>query len=832
MSRTKKSGAARSGGSKRSTTKKRSKGRKRTKREPVLGERQWRDAIGLMLIALGVYLGGLVWFGWEGGELGSRVVQGTSLLVGSATLAFPLIAFSIGFLIVARSELIDPGPFRAGLYILIPGILLSFGSDRFGLGDGTAPHNGLTPSAVVDHGGFLGGVMYSITYNLFGDAGTTVVCVLAMVLGGVFLTGSSVQAITRWWAVRIGRAAVTAGQTSVQVAQKMGEAGAEKLAAARAHMDGVVRADFDPSAVFPDIFGDVPGAFTHAVSGAQQGVDGIDGADDIVVEVEEKKRAGRKRKGSKAPVVDDDQLALLEAVVMDTDLPEKPDERVPAEATEVIADDALKAKVAESSYVLPSPKLLKVAAKPKKKAFEGDEAIKRLLVETFGHFGIAAQVVGVVPGPRVSRYELSIAKGTKMSKVEGLRKDLAYALATTEIRILAPIPGKSAVGIEVENKKSVIVTLGDIWQPRPENASPLFAWFGKDISGDVVGEDLARMPHLLVAGTTGAGKSGCMNSMLSSIVLGASPDEVKMLLIDPKKVELSTYEGLPHLLTPVVTNMKKAANALANVVDRMERRYASMELAGVRTLPDYNRVRVTRGFDPEPYVLVVIDELADLVMQSRSDVENAVIRIAQKGRAAGFHLVVATQRPSVDVITGMIKSNIPSRIAFAVSSQTDSRVILDENGAEALLGQGDMLFKPVWARQPLRVQGAWISEPEVRRICDAAREQRAPEFDQNLLDEPEVTESDAGDGKGSAGPKLDDRLAEAIQIVAELGTCSASLLQRRMRVGYTRGGSMVDQMEQLGLVGRSEGPRPRDVLFTIDELPRVLESLESGKAPA
>jgi S-DNA-T family DNA segregation ATPase FtsK/SpoIIIE len=408
-----------------------------------------------------------------------------------------------------------------------------------------------------------------------------------------------------------------------------------------------------------------------------------------------------------------------------------------------------------------------------------------------------------------------------MSKVENLRKDLSYALATTEIRILAPIPGKSAVGIEVENEKPSIVTLGDIYSPRPQDASPLHVWFGKDISGQVVGADLAKMPHLLVAGTTGAGKSGCMNAMLTSIVLGASPDEIKMLLVDPKKVELSTYEGIPHLLTPVVTNMKKAANALGNVVAQMEERYASMEIAGARTLPEYNKIQIGRGNKPVPYMLIVIDELADLVMQAKSDVEDAVIRIAQKGRAAGFHLVVATQRPSVDVITGMIKSNVPSRIAFAVSSQTDSRVILDQNGAETLLGSGDMLFKPVWARTVHRVQGAWVSEAEVRSICDSARKQREPEYDIDLLRDPEpMPGTDSPDSVDQ-----DDRIAEAIKLVAEYQTCSASFFQRRMRVGYTRGARLVDMLERRGICAPGEGPRPRSVLITMDDVPRYLSEL-------
>lgn len=789
-------------------------------------EGRWRDVTGLACIALGTYLAGMLWFGWDGGKLGGVLSAGSLLLVGHAAYVFPLLALTLGVLVVGRSGLVDPGPFRAGLYALVPGILLAFGGDRLYLGDGTAPASGLTPDAVVDHGGYVGGVLYAASYTLFGDAGTTIVCLLAISLGMLFVSGSSLQAGTRWWARRIGKAAVSAGHASVHVATRIGEATAEQIASARALADVRAREQHGPFDVstFPDLFGDIPADLARAsATGA--------GASALEQDVEAPK--SKRSRSQRADVPSDtDQLALLEPVaaaddIADVDTNDEPDEveltpppttRRKTARREGASETLLRARVTDA-YTLPSPTLLKPARRKTEVKQSEVDRMSRLLVETFGHFGIQARMVGHVPGPRVTRYELSLAPGTKMSKVENLRKDLAYALATTEIRILAPIPGKSAVGIEVENATPSIVTLGDIWVDRPEKSSPLHVLLGKDITGDVVTADLAEMPHLLVAGTTGAGKSGCMNAMLSSIVLGATPDEVRMLLIDPKKVELSTYEGLPHLLTPVVTNMKKASNALGNVVSQMEERYASMEIAGARTLPEYNKIRMARGDNPVPYILVVIDELADLVMQAKSDVEDAVIRVAQKGRAAGFHLVLATQRPSVDVITGMIKSNVPSRIAFAVSAQTDSRVILDQNGAETLLGKGDMLFKPVSKRTPQRVQGAWISEAEVRAICDAARDQREPEYDTDLLAEPEAPVAEGDPGFVDS----DDRLAEAIRLVAEFQTCSASFFQRRMRVGYTRGARLVDMLERRGVVAPGEGPRPRTVLITDDDVPRLLE---------
>ena len=346
-------------------------------------------------------------------------------------------------------------------------------------------------------------------------------------------------------------------------------------------------------------------------------------------------------------------------------------------------------------------------------------------------------MVGEISGPRVTRYELQLAPGTKVAKVAALKDDLSYALATTEIRILAPIPGKQAVGVEVPNASPNLVTLGDVFDDLPQAASPLSVWLGKDISGNAVWTDLSRMPHLLIAGTTGSGKSGCINTILTSILLRATPDEVRMILVDPKRIELGYYESIPHLLTPVVSSPKQAAAALTNVVGEMERRYERMSLFRARSLPELNRALRARSEAPLPYLLLVIDELADLMMISPQDVEDSVIRLAQKSRAVGIHLVLATQRPSVDVITGMIKANVPSRIAFAVSSQTDSRVILDQAGAEALLGQGDMLFKPLGTSRLQRLQGAYVSEEEVALVVDQCRSQRPQELDESLLVAPE-----------------------------------------------------------------------------------------------
>ena len=421
-----------------------------------------------------------------------------------------------------------------------------------------------------------------------------------------------------------------------------------------------------------------------------------------------------------------------------------------------------------------------------------------------------ANVVGQISGPRVTRFELQLAPGTKVAKVAALKDDLSYALATTEIRILAPIPGKQAVGVELPNTSPSYVALGDIYDDLPATASPLAVWLGKDISGNAVWTDLARMPHMLIAGTTGSGKSGCINAILTSILLRSTPDDVRLILIDPKRIELNYYESIPHLLTPVVSNPKEASAVLANVVGEMERRYEHLSRLRARNLAEANRTLRGKGEDTLPYLLVVIDELADLMMISPQAVEDAVIRLAQKSRAVGIHLVLATQRPSVDVITGMIKANVPSRIAFAVSSQTDSRVILDQSGAESLLGQGDMLFKPLGTSRLQRVQGAFVTEEEIALIVEQCKAQREQELDEAYLEQPDVQVVEDDDGEFD--PDEDPLLDKAIEIVVQTQTASVSLIQRRLRVGYTRAGRLIDMLERRGIISGYEGSKPRRVL--------------------
>jgi S-DNA-T family DNA segregation ATPase FtsK/SpoIIIE len=500
-------------------------------------------------------------------------------------------------------------------------------------------------------------------------------------------------------------------------------------------------------------------------------------------------------------------------------------ELVPDEPDELSAEDGLLTPRRHADYRLPDRALLRRSPPATGGNADANAQVADALVSALGHFGIEASVVGQISGPRVTRYELQLAPGTKMSKVAALKDDLSYALATTEIRILAPIPGKQAVGVEVPNLAPNLVTLGDIYSDVPQTASPVAVWLGKDISGNAVWTDLARMPHILIAGTTGSGKSGCINTILTSILLRATPDEVRLILIDPKRIELSYYESIPHLLTPVVSSPKEASSVLTNVVSEMDRRYERLSSVRARNLPEANRAFRKRGEDPLPYLLVVIDELADLMMISPQAVEDAVIRLAQKSRAVGIHLVLATQRPSVDVITGMIKANVPSRIAFAVSSQTDSRVVLDQAGAESLLGQGDMLFKPLGTSRLQRLQGAYVTEEEIALIVEQARSQREQELDESLLQPTEEpVEADAGDE--DFDPDEDPLLDRAIEIVVQTQTASVSLIQRRLRVGYTRAGRLIDMLERRGIISGYEGSKPRRVLVEEADLQRVLEHVQ------
>ncbi|MEJ7875419.1 MAG: DNA translocase FtsK 4TM domain-containing protein, partial [Solirubrobacterales bacterium] len=696
-------------------------------------EQRHFDLIGLLMIAMGVYASFVLYLGWDGGRVGAWLESALEFTVGQVAYIVPLLVFSLGLALIARPMIQAPRALNAGALLVLLALLLAFSAGTLGLGPDRPVRDGyFDPEFFRTHGGAIGESLYWASTTLFQRLGAQILAVLMLLSGLLLLTGMTITNLFQ----QAGGAARRAHDSTREMAWGF-------------------RGDDEPATLpgwsEPD---DLDIQITRA--NETEVLENQPAWDEP--EVDEEAEAGAVADGKPADgegafsygEADGDKdvpepVAILgdgdEAAVEPAELTPMGNKRTELGIT--VSD--------EVAYTVPSPKLLEKGKEDPGPDPKEREAIAKSLLESLKHFGVEARMIGMVSGPHVSRYEFQLAPGTKVSKVSALKDDLAYALASTDIRILAPIPGKKAVGVEVPNKKRRLVRLGDIYEGKPKASSPLVAWLGKDVSGHACWTDIALMPHILVAGTTGSGKSGCINAILSSILLHASPNECRLVLVDPKRVELNHYENLPHLLTPVVTNPRLASNVLSNLIGEMESRYQVMGEARARNLAELNKTRRKAGDNPLPHILCVIDELADLMMVAPAEVEESIIRLAQKSRAVGIHLVLATQRPSTDVITGTIKVNIPARIAFAVASQVDSRVILDQGGAETLLGQGDMLFRPIGTSKLQRIQGAFLTEGEIARLTNHWAKQGEPDFDPALLAE-KVEDHGVEPGGGEFSP--------------------------------------------------------------------------------
>ena len=675
-----------------------------------------------------------------------------------------------------------------------------------------------TQGANLKSGGFLGALIGQPLYLAFGKTGAAITIILLIFVFFMIITGTTLLSL--FSAVSkpvktISEQAEIAYQTRMD---RENESGGKKLKVIKG-FDVDVAIDDDIPQKSKKVKSDLNERQKKVVS-AYYGED----------YTEEPEGAEDKKKLDTAL-----KTAVKESVAEQTTPPEEEKIDVKAETkkfTEDINDELELSN--DNGYVFPPLSLLKASESTATAA--GTELTAEHLVETLRSFGVETRIVNISRGPTVTRYELQPSAGVKISKITNLADDIALNLAAAGVRIEAPIPNKAAVGIEVPNKSSDVVGVRGIFESPEFNAakSKLTVALGRDIGGNAVVTDIAKMPHGLIAGATGSGKSVCINSIIMSILYKATPEEVKLLMIDPKVVELGIYNGIPHLLVPVVTDPRKASGALGWAVSEMEKRYAMFADRGVRNIEGYNNIVATLN-DPEitkmPHIVIIIDELADLMMTAPNEVEDSINRIAAKARAAGMHLIVATQRPSVDVVTGVIKANIPTRIAFAVSSQVDSRTILDTAGAEKLLGRGDMLFRFAGAPKPNRIQGCFVSDDEVEAVVDYIKGDRTADYDDNVMVEIErqaAIEKKQKTGLPEDGPSDDPMIKEAIKVVVENGMASTSLLQRKLKLGYARAARIVDEMEQRGVVGPYEGSKPRKVLITMDQL-MEMESSSSGE---
>ncbi len=796
-------------------------------RDLRIDETHRRDGAGLAALGATALTTAAVWF-HAAGPVG-RVIAGTlHFLVGAGAAVLPLFGLGATWrLIRSPSDPDSRGRVLIGWTAFAAGVLglvhVAHGVPDFGAGTG----------AIGRAGGLAGFLVSSPLSSAVTPYLAVPLLILVSVFGILVITKTPIRAIPEQ--LRELRDRLMVGY---ERRDEVGEPASDSLAQAQPQAPGSLVEDLlgigpagdtqvgdaragrgrrSRSVPDPDVF-DIDALGGEASDGAADGVPaaGAAGDEGPPADGPAPARAGERR----APKV-------RGRGPVQTRLPD------PSEVEHFVAPDL--SGMADSDYVLPSPTLLQQGTPPKVRSAATDVVIASL-TDVFTQFRVDAKVTGFTRGPTVTRYEVELGSAVKVERIIQLTKNIAYAVKSPDVRIISPIPGKSAVGIEIPNTDRELVSLGDVLRSEEStgNPHPLLVGLGKDIEGGYVVANLAKMPHILIAGATGAGKSTCINTLITSVLARATPDQVRLVLVDPKRVELTSYQGIPHLITPIITSPKKAADALAWVVKEMENRYEDLASCGVRHVDDFNRkVRAgeivappgsERVYTPYPYILTIVDELADLMMVAPRDVEDAICRITAMARAVGIHLVLATQRPSVDVVTGLIKANVPSRLAFATSSLADSRVILDQGGAEKLVGLGDALFLPMGAGKPARIQGAFVSEEEIAAIVAHTKEQAAPAFRVDVFDS-------AAEPKKEIDEDIGDDLqlfVQAVELVVSTQFGSTSMLQRKLRVGFAKAGRLMDLMESRGIVGPSEGSKARDVLVIPDELEGLLVTLRNA----